>query len=799
MAETAKLALRDRGGQVVGTLEISALPRSSSAPEDRTADPARRRSEPAIQLREASSYRYSIDLRPPGDVRLEPAELFDGDDSSGRSGRLHTRQYVGDVLVSAISDDDGSIASGAVLVKAVKLEHEREYQHMLREIADLAAEAVLQGFAPASTSFEISSSSPPRVLYQQFAILQARLADEELLDAIAEVVHRPQRDWVRETEWRPPGRPLRGGGDIARALTTPGRRVPLISPIGALETLPSSIASYRSEETVDTIPNRFVKFALSRWRELAERLGDVLSSRAGAAYGVRGITAVDGVVETLDEILSEPFFREIGRLQELPTANQVLLKREGYRQIFSTFALIESSLDLRLELEDAIHPSQRNIASLYEYWTFLKLVAVLGEACDDPEASLRLFEQDGDGLSLGLKRGRESELQWRVAVAGRRLMVCVYFNRAFRSTDDPDSDGSWSRAMVPDASVLIRPDEGRTRVEPERDLDVWLHFDAKYKLEWSSAQFERAETEREELELARREEERERQASSRRDDLLKMHAYRDAIRRSAGAYVLFPGTPGALEFRQYMELIPGLGAFPLRPGDDSGSAALRRFIADVLLHAADQATAEERHRFWRSRILYELPSSTLGHSVDFLDRPPADTPVLLGSVRDQDLWEWTDTVHRYVVPLAGNGDGLSVHAEELSAPVVLLSGGGQALLSERHGPWTLVDEKDLEALNHPHPSDAPAVLCELLPLEKQPPWLTELPLTEHLARAKNPGEPVLTSWALLMYEAPDLDVRDRVRPRTSDARRDQQGTRRASLGRPDQASAPPPTGQHFGR
>ncbi len=798
MAETAKLALRDRGGEVVGTLEISALPRSS-APEDRTSDPGRRRSEPPIQLREASSYRYVLDWRRFGVVRLEPAELFDRDDSSGRSGRLHTRQNVGDVLVSAISDSDGSVASGALLVKAVKLEHEREYQHMLREIADLAAEAVLQGFAPASTSFEISPSRAPRLLYQQFAILQARLADEELVDAIAEVVHRPQRDWVRETEWRPPGRPLRGGRDVARALTTHGRRVPLRTPVGALKSLPSSIASYRGEETVDTTPNRFVKFALSRWRELAEQLGDILSSRGGAAYGVRGLAAVGGVVETLDEILSGPFFRDVGHLQELPTANQVLLKREGYRQIFSTFALIESSLDLQLELEDAIHPSQRNVASLYEYWTFLKLVDVIGEACGDPEASLRLFQQNGDGLSLGLKRGKESRLRWRISVAGRGLTVCVYFNRSFRATDESEPDGSWSRAMVPDASVLVRPEAGRTRVENERDLDVWLHFDAKYKLDWSSYQFERAASEQEELQTALGEEEQERQASSRRDDLLKMHAYRDAIRRSAGAYVLFPGTPGALEFRQYVELIPGLGAFPLRPGDDSGAAALRRFIADVLLHAADQATAEERHRFWRSRILYEQPSSALERSVDFLDRPPADTPVLLGWVPDEGLWHWTDLMHRYVVRLARDGHGVSVQAEELSAVLVLLSGGGRAVMTERYGAWTLVDENDLKTLHYPRPGDAPGLLCQILPLEKQPTWLSELPSVEHLAQAKNPGEPVLTSWARLMHEAPHPDVRDRARSRTSDPRHDQQGTRGTPLDRPDWGSAPPPTGPHFGR
>lgn len=146
--------------------------------------------------------------------------------------------------------------------------------------------------------------------------------------------------------------------------------------------------------------------------------GDILSSRATAAYGVRGATAVARVIEILDGVLSEPFFRQVRQLHELPTSNQVLLKREGYRQIFSTFALIESSLDLSLELDDAVHPSQRNIAALYEYWTFLKLVEVLGHACDDSRAALRLFERDGDGLSLGLKRGRQSKLQWRVDIAG---------------------------------------------------------------------------------------------------------------------------------------------------------------------------------------------------------------------------------------------------------------------------------------------------------------------------------------------------------------------------------------------
>jgi predicted component of viral defense system (DUF524 family) len=748
VGSAANLPLLAANGTSVGTLQISALPHSHT-PQDRTGDPGRSRREPAVELREACSYHYKLQLPGVSGVRLEPAELFDPDDSSKMAGRLGTRQYVGDVWITASTMEGAELGSAAVLVKAVKLEHEREYQRMLRDIADVAAEAVIQGFAPSSTATAILSSKAPRLLYQQFAILQARLADEELRDAIAEVIRRPQTGWVHETERRPPGRPLKLGGSVGRALTGPGARVRAASVVASLDTLPRVIDSQRAEETVDTIANRFVKFALIHWRELAARLGEILASRATAAYGVRGTAAVDRVIDALDDVLAEPFFRRIGQLHGLPTSNQVLLKREGYRQIFSTFALIESSLDLRIELDDAIHPTQRNIASLYEYWTFVKLVEALGAACGDPRAPLRLFEQDGDGLSLGLKRGRQSRQRWEVSVAGRDLTVSVYFNRTFRVTDDAASDGSWSRAMVPDASVLIRPTQGRTRVENERDLDVWLHFDAKYKLDRASSQFEKVPQEREE-ETALREEDIESVANSQRDDLLKMHAYRDAIRRSAGAYVMFPGTSEPLQFREYVELIPGLGAFPLRPGSEVGSSALRRFLDDVLLHAADQATAEERNRFWRARIFNVSSRSDLERNVDFLDRPPADTAVLVGHVDGAEQWQWSEEMAQYVVTLGRGEDGITFRAEELAAPLIVLAGAGRAAIFERRGPWTVVDDRDLRALGHPNPSDGRSVLCQLVSISTQPDWLSELPLIDLLAKSRRPGEPVLAQWSDLV-------------------------------------------------
>jgi hypothetical protein len=140
-------------------------------------------------------------------------------------------------------------------------------------------------------------------------------------------------------------------------------------------------------------------------------------------------------------------------------------------------------------------------------------------------------------------------------------------------------------------------------------------------------------------------------------------------------------------------------------------------------------------------------------------------------------------MQRYVVRLTHHVEGLSVHAEELSAPLVLLSGGGRALMMERQGAWNLVDQKDLEALRYPHPNDAPGLLCQLRPLDEQPVWLNELPLVDQLARARSPGEPVLTSWSRLMERR--QEGADPWTARTMTDRRDEQAGSRTQPRRSD--------------
>lgn len=178
--------------------------------------------------------------------------------------------------------------------------------------------------------------------------------------------------------------------------------------------------------------------------------------------------------------------------------------------------------------------------------------------------------------------------------------------------------------MRPDCSLRIAPLNKRFDFE-----EVWLHFDAKYRVEALDEVFHDDDSLLEPSELIL--------GSSKRADLLKMHAYRDAIRRSAGAYILYPGSQDE-RLQEFHEILPGLGAFPLCPsstGLASGAPSLKKFIRDILHHLSSQLTQYERGRYWLGRAFdpdqhqgpLDLPPAP------FLPRPPADTLALLGFVK----------------------------------------------------------------------------------------------------------------------------------------------------------------------
>ena len=84
---------------------------------------------------------------------------------------------------------------------------------------------------------------------------------------------------------------------------------------------------------------------------------------------------------------------------------------------------------------------------------------------------------------------------------------------------------------------------------------------------------------------------------------------KDAIRRTSGAYVLYPGEENR-EMRGFHEIVPGLGAFSIRPGHwQEDSIYLKHFLAEVKAHLMDRTSDREKLSYYQYDVHLEANKS----------------------------------------------------------------------------------------------------------------------------------------------------------------------------------------------
>lgn len=712
-------------------------------------DPARDPALEPLQLVEDGEYRYTFcPLVPtPAPIRLDPEDLFSPDGADWLSGRLRPGFATGTMAVT-IRTGAQELGRVAFEVRSRKLDYVSQYRWMLADIADCLAALVMERFAATEQRFASAAGASAQTLYQQFAFLKGLFSGSAFAAAIQQIRAYPHRAWVEETELRRPGQPIPVGAGALRHLQRPGPRVPWpgLGAPAPLPTLPAWLPVTRTAESLDTPENRFVKFALQRWRGFTAAVEQALRKEAASAPVQRGLREVQAVQGELNAILAAEVFAGVGDLTYFPASSPVLHQRAGYRDLYRAYIQFEAAALLTWDGgADVYGAGQRDVATLYEYWVFFQLVRVLERLCQREFDRTRLLERRPDGLGVSLRRGRPQGLAGSITRLGRPIRLELWFNHTFpRGAGDR---ASWSRSLRPDYSLLIQPAAAYGEAAA-----IWLHFDAKYRVEGLAELFGTEPAPAQEG------------ASARAADLLKMHAYRDAIRRSAGAYVLYPGSEREL-LPMFHELLPGLGAFPLRPtadGTGTGADELCAFIDAVITHVATQASQHERLRFWVREATHGEYRAAARPAAPFLARPPADTPVLLGYVRGPGHWAWIQREWRYNLRADPARRGsVGIDAWELAAEFVLLYGpavpGGLSLWRVAGAPEVYTEER-MRAGGYPAPRGA--YFC--LPLAPVPagPWLQHLraPDLERLRAARRPGsvrgQPVAVTW-LDLVQGPD--------------------------------------------
>ena len=162
-------------------------------------------------------------------------------------------------------------------------------------------------------------------------------------------------------------------------------------------------------------------------------------------------------------------------------------------------------------------------------------------------------------------------------------------------------------------------------------------------------------------------------------DVLKMHAYKDAIRRTSGAYVLYPGRE-TLKQKGFHEIIPGLGAFPLRPSkNDTGIGELKTFILEIVEHLLNRVSQREKIAF-RTYDIYHTPPGIENIVKEPLPEPyntnrdliPDETYVLIGYCKSLEHHQWIINNMIYSIGLGSMDNTTSITREMISARYLLL-------------------------------------------------------------------------------------------------------------------------------
>ncbi len=678
---SANVEFFDFRGFSVGILQLLALHGHSTicllSPSE-----ALENGEEAIQLLEGRSYEYQLQNAPglmlQGSSAIVRSLLSS---SNSDSGRIEPGSQTGLLALVLVNAAGAKIASTAVEVRSSKLDYRSEYRQMMEFITEKCTGLLLEIRAPSQARFAPSASANAAVLQQRFAFLKSVLDSKEFQAALHRIISMPHQKLEAELVDKDIRKGFKPGSSAMRQLAsrTPRVQVPPGHPLSTrLATLPARIAILESRETFDTPENRFIKHSLAIYVDFLLQIEKLLGSAPSEEARLR--REVEGLRERLAAELSKPFFKEISAPDILPLGSPVLQRKAGYKELLQ--AWLKFNLASRLIWsggDDVYGAGKKDMAALYEYWLFFQMLDIASSLFQMEESAIeKLISSDSAGFRISLKSGASLKLYGRYASHSRNLKLRLSYNRTLSYGASSSNSGSWTRNMRPDYTFSFWPEQFSEVQAEEQELAVHIHFDAKYRADTIDKLFGDASVD------LQAEKEEQRQGSYKRADLLKMHTYRDAIRRTAGSYVLYPGDKNKeFQLNGFHEILPGIGAFIMRPvegGKATGTDDVSNFLKSVVEHLCDRASNREQ-------LSYHLYSAYSRKRSDLIkakftenkpganerEIPPSELCVLVGRYQNFSCLRWAFKNKLFCVEIGSSAQPGRLSPEMAGASYLLLS------------------------------------------------------------------------------------------------------------------------------
>lgn len=426
------------------------------------------------------------------------------------SGTLHFLNEVGFSNFEIHDNQGNSLLSVVIEVYPAKLDYKKDYRALLDEVSEevynLAYDFLKRTFLTGATK-QVNTEPTGAEFYRLI-----RKHFESYIKAVDFVEQKPhmQLNTVYEI----------ARGDRLRKQDATGRtylrkHADLFIEVGkgialnGKQMMPQKGLLIKKNHTFDTHENRYVKWTLERLYQRIDQL-HITIQKAKEKYHLEPDQEVLNILNSLRKKLSnklkKPFWRRIGQLDR-SVMSVVLQMATGYREIYQIYSTLSKGIVLSGEIYKM---SVKDIAILYEYWTFLRLGKILREKCE--VVSHDIIKVTNNGLVVNLEKGSKAKWVFKNKKTGEFIKLQYQYSTGKNATV----------TQIPDTMLIIE--------KLGRDYDYLYIFDAKYRINFGS-------------------EEGINGPGPMEDDINTMHRYRDAIvaesegryeREAFGAYVLFP-------------------------------------------------------------------------------------------------------------------------------------------------------------------------------------------------------------------------------------------------------------------
>ncbi|RIW14632.1 DUF2357 domain-containing protein [Algoriphagus lacus] len=684
--------------------------------------------EARYQLLEGCFYEYNLNI-PEYSLEAGNANIVQPSYIRPYSGILAPNIYVGTLYLNLLKKgNDIPIKKIPLEVRSRKTGYRDDYRDMLEYITEKCTDLLLQINSPVFQNFEpnFEKDISENVLYQRFIFLKSIIGTSEFNEAVHRIVSFLNTKWEEETELKDVRNVRRFSRNSVTELIKGKNRIkiPAFHPLVGygLDSVPAKILSSRKVDSVDTPENRFIKYALETFLKFCVEI----NAKAKKLNAQSQLTKEsDRLVSELENHLHHAVFSEISAPHLLKLNSPVLQRKEGYREVLRVWLMFDLAAKLIWKGgEDVYEGGKKDIATLYEYWLFFKLLEILQHLFEiEPKKLEKLISIKDEGLNIKLKQGKFTALKGVFNSGSRKFNIQFNYNRSFTGKADYPKSGSWTTTLRPDYSLSVWPQGIKRKQAEKEEVIVHIHFDAKYKVDNIFQITDQDEGLDEEKSANRK-------GIYKNADLLKMHAYKDAIRRTGGAYVLYPGTI-PIERKGFHEIIPGLGAFPVRPSKmDDGTKELETFIKQVIDHFINRASQREKIALKSYEVYKSVPRDD-DRVNEFLPEPygvnrsliPDETFVLVGFYKSPEQLKWIEKERKYNFRTGTGNGSLVLDYQTVSSKYLLLHTEGDKDSSKL---WKIVSKgpkvyskNDLLKLKYPSPSHEFYLVIDLEPVTER--------------------------------------------------------------------------------